>query len=183
MRISKLDYALQFQGFKFLRKLAELVKGDVRKKIEFGEIWSAIDDNISTYPITEAAFKKTLIPILIQDNLVHQNREDELTITYEGIYEVSDHFKISPETFGILTRNDLEKYSQSFLSSLFDMTLNTDSVTIATIKKYYRNRLGEMPIAQIIDSLEQQGLIKVKEIDGDRIISFPEKSTKSPSLR
>jgi hypothetical protein len=63
------------------------------------------------------------------------------------------------------------------------LTLNTDFVTISSLKKRYSHRLGVIPIIQIIDSLEQQGLILKQEINGDESISLAEKSSGSPSFR
>ena len=183
MKISELDYAEQFHVFDFLKRLAELVNGDVQKKIQFRKVWTEIGGDGTNFPITETAFKDDILPILVQDKLVGRNEKDELNIIYEGIYKVSEHYQVSPETFGILSRNDLEKYSQSFLNLLFELTTNADLVTINSLKKRYSHRLGVIPIIQIIDSLEQQGLIIKQEINGDYSISIPEKSSSSPSFR
>jgi hypothetical protein len=176
MKISELDYAEQFPAFNFLKKLAEMVNGNVRKKVQFSYIWTEIGANDTNFPIPEVVFKENILPILVQDRLVGWDKTDELNISYEGIYKVSEYYQVSPETFGILSRNDLEKYSQSFLSLLFELTLNVDFVTINSIKKRYRHRLGVTPIVQIIDSLEQQGLIIKQEINGDYSICLPGKS-------
>ncbi|TVP41866.1 hypothetical protein [Candidatus Nitrosocosmicus arcticus] len=183
MKISELDYAEQFHVFNFLKTLAELVNGDVRKKVQLRKVWTGIVGEGINFPITETAFKDNIIPILVQDKLVGWDERDELNITYEGIYQVSEHYQISPETFGILSRNDLEKYSQSFLNLLFELTTNADLVTINSLKKRYSHRLGVIPIIQIMDSLEQQGLIIKQEINGDYALSIPEKSSRSPSYR
>ena len=183
MKISELDYAEQFHVFNFLKRLAELVNGDVRKKVQFMKVWTEIGGDGINSPITAIAFKDNIIPILVQDKLVSWDEKGELNIIYEGIYKVSEHYQVSPETFGILSRNDLEKYSQSFLNLLFELTLNVDFVTINSLKKRYSHRLGVIPIIQIIDSLEQQGLIIKQEINGDYSISIPEKSSRSPSFR
>ena len=76
MKLSELDYVEQFQAFNFLEKLAELANGDVRKKIQFDEVWQAIEDNNSNHPMTEDTFENILIPILIHDNLVHQDNNN-----------------------------------------------------------------------------------------------------------
>lgn len=112
--------------------------------------------------------------------MVGWDENDEINIIYEGIYRVSEYYQVSSETFGILSRNDLEKYSQSFLNLLSDLTLNADLVTINSLKKRYRHRLGVIPLIQMIDSLEQQGLTIKQEINGDYAISLPEKSRKIP---
>src|SRR5690349_15798848 len=113
MKVSELDYADQFQVFDFLKRLAETVNGDIRKKAKFREIWIEIESDDNNVPQTETAFTDNILPILIQEKLIGWNKEDELNITYEGIYKVSEYYLISPETFGILSRNDVEKYSQS----------------------------------------------------------------------
>ena len=173
MKVSELDYAEQFLVFKFLKRLAETVNGDVRKKVKFERVWMAIEGEDTNFPITEIAFKDNILPILVQEKMVGWDEKDELNIIYEGIYRVSEHYLVSPETFGILSRNDLEKYSQSFLNLLSDLTLNPDLVTISSLKKRYRHRLGVIPLVQMIDLLEQQGLIIKQEIDGDYAISLP----------
>jgi len=173
MKVSELDYAEQFQVFSFLKKLAETVNGDVRKKVKFMKVWMEFEDDDTDFPITEIAFKDNILPILVQEKLTGWIEKDEINISYDGIYRVSEHYRVSPETFGILSRNDLEKYSQSFLNLLSELTLNTDLVTINSLKKRYRQRLGVIPLVQMIDSLEQQGLIIKQEIDGDCAISLP----------
>lgn len=176
MKVSELDYAEQFHVFNFLKRLANMVNGDVRKKVQFRKVWMEIEDDDTDFPITEIAFKNNILPMLVQEKLVGLDKKDELNIIYEGIYRVSEHYMVSPETFGILSRNDLEKYSQSFLNLLFELTFNTDLVTINSLKKRYRHRLGVIPLIQMIDSLEQQGLIIKQEIKGDYAIYLPEKS-------
>ncbi|CAN5853906.1 hypothetical protein BH23THE1_BH23THE1_28800 [soil metagenome] len=171
-----MDYAEQFHVFDFLKRLANMVNGDVRKKVQFRRVWMEIEGGGTNFPITETAFKNSILPMLIQEKLVGWDKKDELNITYEGIYRVSEHYLVSPETFGVLSRNDLEKYSQSFLNLLFELTFNTDLVTINSLKKRYRHRLGVIPLIQMIDSLEQQGLIIKREINGDYAISLSEKS-------
>ena len=173
MKVSELDYAEQFQVFSFLKKLAETVNGDVRKKVKFMKVWMEFEDDDTDFPITEIAFKDNILPILVQEKLTGWIEKDEINISYDGIYRVSEHYRVSPETFGILSRNDLEKYSQSFLNLLSDLTLNPDLVTISSLKKRYRHRLGVIPLVQMIDLLEQQGLIIKQEIDGDYAISLP----------
>ena len=173
MKVSELDYAEQFHIFDFLKRLAETVNGDVRKKVKFERVWMGIEGDSTDFPITEIAFKDNILPILVQEKLVGWDEKDELNIIYEGIYRVSEHYLVSPETFGILSRNDLEKYSQSFLNLLSELTLNPELVTISSLKKRYRHRLGVMPLVQMIDLLEQQGLIIKQEIDGDYAISLP----------
>ena len=179
MKVSELDYAEQFHIFNFLKRLAETVNGDVRKKVKFRKVWMEIVDEDTNFPITEIVFKDNILPILVQEKLVGWDEIDQLNINYEGIYRVSEHYLGSPETFGILSRNDLERYSQSFLSLLYELTLNTDFVTINSLKKRYRHRLGVIPLIQMIDSLEQQGLIIKQEINGDYAISLPEESRKT----
>ena len=176
MKVSELDYAEQFHVFNFLKRLAEIVNGDVRKKVKFRKVWMEIEDDDINFPITEMAFKDNILPILVQEKLVGWDEKDELNIFYEGIYRVSEQYKVSSETFGILSRNDLEKYSQSFLNLLSELTFNTDIVTINSLKKRYRHRLGAIPLIQMVDSLEQQGLVIKQEIDGDYAISLPKKS-------
>lgn len=176
MKVSELDYAEQFHVFNFLKRLAEMVNGDVRKKVQFKVVWMEIEGDSTNFPIAEIAFKNHILPMLVQEKLVGWDEKDELNIIYEGIYRVSDHYLVSPETFGILSRNDLEKYSQSFLNLLFELTFNTDLVTINSLKKRYRHRLGVIPLIQMIDSLEQQGLIIKQEINGDCAVFLPEKS-------
>ncbi len=176
MKISELDYAEQFHVFEFLKRLAEMVKGDVRKKVKFRKVWNEIEGDGNNFPITEIAFKDNILPILVQEKFVGWDENDELNMIYEGIYRVSEHYLVSPETFGILSRNDLEKYSQSFLNLLSELTLNTDLVTINSLKKRYRHRLGVVPLVQMIDSLEQQGLIIKQKINGECAISLPENS-------
>lgn len=176
MKVSELDYAEQFHVFNFLKRLANMVNGDVRKKVQFRKVWMEIEGDGTNFPITEIAFKNNILPMLVQEKLVCLDKKDELNIIYEGIYRVSEHYLVSPETFGILSRNDLEKYSQSFLNLLFELTFNTDLVTINSLKKRYRHRLGVIPLIQMIDSLEQQGLIIKQEIKGDYAIYLPEKS-------
>ena len=176
MKVSELDYAEQFLVFKFLKRLAETVNGDVRIKVKFSKVWMEIEDEGTNFPITEIAFKDNILPILVKEKFVGWDEKDEVNIIYEGIYKVSEHYRVSPETFGILSRNDLEKYSQSFLNFLSELTLNTDLVTINSLKKRYRQRLGVIPLVQMIDSLEQQGLIIKQEINGDYAISLPENS-------
>ena len=166
----------QFHVFNFLKRLAEMVNGDVRKKVKFRKVWMEIEDDGINFPITEIAFKDNILPILVQEKFVGWDEKDELNIFYEGIYRVSEHYQVSPETFGILSRNDLEKYSQSFLNLLSELTFNTDIVTINSLKKRYRHRLGVIPLVQMVDSLEQQGLVIKQEINGDYAISLPEKS-------
>ena len=173
MKVSELDYAEQFHVFNFLKRLAETVNGNVRKKVKFRKVWMEIEDDGFNLPITEISFKDNTLPILVQEKLVGWDETDELNINYEGIYKVSEHYRVSPETFGILSRNDLEKYSQSFLNLLSELTLNTDLVTINSLKKRHRHRLGVIPLIQMIDSLEQQGLIIKQEINGDYAISLP----------
>lgn len=171
-----MDYVEQFLVFNFLKRLANMVNGDVRKKVHFRKVWMEIEGGGTNFPITETAFKNNILPMLVQEKLVGWDKKDELNIIYEGIYRVSEHYLVSSETFGILSRNDLEKYSQSFLNLLFELTFNTDLVTINSLKKRYRHRLGVIPLIQMIDSLEQQGLIIKREINGDYAISLPEKS-------
>ena len=173
MKVSELDYAEQFQVFSFLKKLAETVNGDVRKKVKFMKVWMEFEDDDTDFPITEIAFKDNILPILVQEKLMGWNEKDEINISYDGIYRVSEHYRVSPETFGILSRNDLEKYSQSFLSTITDLTLRTDHITFNSLKKRYNNRLGVIPLIQMIDSLEHQGLIVKHEINGDCTISLP----------
>jgi len=173
MKVSELDYAEQCQIFDFLKRLAETVNGDVRKKVKCMDIWLKIEGDGPNAPITEIAFKDSILPILVQEKLVGWNEKDEINIIYEGIYRVSEHYLVSPETFGILSRNDLEKYSQSFLNSLTELILNGEIVTINSVKKRYRHRLGVIPLIQMIDSLEQQGFIIKYEINGDYAISLP----------
>ncbi|MDF0681761.1 MAG: hypothetical protein P0116_12440 [Candidatus Nitrosocosmicus sp.] len=175
MKVSELDYAEQFQVFGFLKKLAESVNGDVRKKVKFMAVWMEIEGDDVNFPITETVFKDNIRPILVQEKLVVWNEKDELTISYEGIYRVSEQYLVSPETLGILSRNDLEKYSQSFLNMLADLTTNTDLVTVSSLKKRYHHRLGMIPLIHMIDSLEHQGLIFKQEINGDYVISLPER--------
>ena len=178
MKISKLDYAQQDHAFNFLKALAELVNGDVRKKVQFEKVCTEIGWNDDTnFPVTKIVFRNSILPILVQDKLLGYDNKDELNIRYEGIYKVSEHYQVSSETFGILSRNDLEKYSQSFQSFLFELTLNTDFVTISSLKKRYSHRLGVIPIIQIIDSLEQQGLLIKQETNGEDSISLAEKSS------
>jgi hypothetical protein len=179
MKVSELDYAEQFHIFNFLKRLAETVNGNVRKKVKFRKVWMEIVDEDTNFPITEIVFKDNILPILVQEKLIDWDETDQLNINYEGIYRVSEHYLVSPETFGILSRNDLERYSQSFLSLLYELTLNTDFVTINSLKKRYRHRLGVIPLIQMIDSLEQQGLIIKQEINGDYAISLPEESRKT----
>ncbi len=173
MKVSELDYAEQFQVFSFLKKLAEAVNGDVRKKVKFMKVWMEFEDDDTDFPITEIPFKDTILPILVQEKLTGWIEKDEINISYDGIYRVSEHYRVSPETFGILSRNDLEKYSQSFLSMITDLTLHTDHITFNSLKKRYSNRLGVIPLIQMIDSLEHQGLIVKQEINGDCTISLP----------
>jgi hypothetical protein len=172
MKVSELDYAEQFQVFSFLKKLAETVNGDVRKKVKFMKVWMEFEDDDTDFPITEIAFKDNILPILVQEKLTGWNGRDEINISYDGVYRVSEHYRVSPETFGILSRNDLEKYSQSFLSMLTELTLNTDHITFNSLKKRY-SRLGVIPLIQMIDSLEHQGLIVKLEINDDYTISLP----------
>jgi hypothetical protein len=184
MKVSELDYVEQDHAFSFLKRVAELVNGDVRKKVQFEKVWTEIGmDDDTNFPMTKIAFRNSILPILVQDKLLDCDKKDELNILYEGIYRVSEYYQVSSETFGILSRNDLEKYSQSFQRLLFELTLNTDFVTISSLKKRYSHRLGVIPIIQIIDSLEQQGLILKQEINGDESISLAEKSSGSPSFR
>ena len=173
MKVSELDYAEQFHVFNFLKRLAETVNGDVRKKVKFERVWMAIEGEDTNFPITEIAFKDNILPILVQEKLTGWIEKDEINISYDGIYRVSEHYRVSPETFGILSRNDLEKYSQSFLSMITDLTLHTDHITFNSLKKRYSNRLGVIPLIQMIDSLEHQGLIVKQEINGDCTISLP----------
>jgi hypothetical protein len=176
MKVSELDYAEQFHVFNFLKRLAEMVNGDIRKKVKIRKVWMENEDDGINFPITEIAFKNNILPILVQEKLVGWDEKDELNILYEGIYRVSEQYQISPETFGILSRNDLEKYSQSFLNLLSELTFNTDIVTINSLKKRYHHRLGVIPLIQMVDSLEQQGLVIKQEINGDYAISLPKKS-------
>ena len=183
MKISELDYAVQDHAFIFLKRLAEMVKGDVRKKVHLEKVWTEIGSIVIDFPMTKLAFRDNILTILVQNKLLGCDEKDELNILYEGIYSVSEHYQVSSETFGILSRNDLEKYSQSFQSLLFELTLNTEFVKVSSLKKRHSHRLGVIPIIQIIDSLEQQGLIIKQEINGDESISLPEKSRGSPSFR
>ncbi len=176
MKVSELDYAQQFQVLNFLKRLAEMVKGDIRKKVQFRKVWMEIEGDGAYFPITEIAFKNKIVPMLVEEKLVGWDEKDEINIVYEGIYRVSEHYLVSSETFGILSRNDLEKYSQSFLNLLYELTSNTDLITFNSLKKRYRHRLGTIPLIQMIDSLEQQGLIIKQEINGDYAVSLPDKS-------
>ena len=138
MKISELDYVEQDHAFNFLKKVAELVNGDVRKKVQFEKVWTEIGwDDDTNFPMTKIAFRNRILPILVQDKLLGCDKKDEVNILYEGIYRVSEHYQVSSETFGILSRNDLEKYSQSFQRLLIELTLKTDFVTIKRLKKRY----------------------------------------------
>ena len=50
MKVSELDYAEQFQVFSFLKKLAETVNGDVRKKVKFMKVWMEFEDDDTNFP-------------------------------------------------------------------------------------------------------------------------------------
>lgn len=178
MKISELDYIEQDHAFNFLKRVAELVRGDVRKKVQFEKVWTEIGwDDDTNFLMTKIAFRNRILPILVHDKLLGCDKKDELNILYEGIYRVSEHYQVSSETYGILSRNDLEKYSQSFQSLLLELTLDTDFVSVSSLKKRYSHRLGVIPIIQIIDSLEEQGLIIKQEINGDDYISLAQKSS------
>ena len=49
MKVSELDYAEQFHVFKFLKRLAETVNGDVRKKVKFRNVWMEIEDEVPIF--------------------------------------------------------------------------------------------------------------------------------------
>ena len=87
MKVSELDYAEQFHVFNFLKRLAETVNGDVRKKVKFERVWMAIEGEDTNFPITEIAFKDNILPILVQEKLVGWDEKDELNIIYEGYIE------------------------------------------------------------------------------------------------
>lgn len=176
MKVSEFDYADQFFVFNFLKKIAETVKGDVRKKVKLRKIWMEMEVDATNSLVIELTFKDKILPILVQEKLIGWDEKEGLSISYEGIYRVSEHYMVSPETFGILSRNDLEKYSQSLLNLLYELTLNTDLVSLNNLKKRYHHSLGEIPLIQMIDSLDQQELIVKRETKGDYTISLPEKT-------
>lgn len=84
MKVSELDYAEQFHVFNFLKRLANMVNGDVRKKVQFRRVWMEIEGSGTNFPITEIAFKNSILPMLVQEKLVGWDKKDELNITYEG---------------------------------------------------------------------------------------------------
>ena len=43
MKVSELDYAEQFHVFNFLKRLAEMVNGDIRKKVKIRKVWMEND--------------------------------------------------------------------------------------------------------------------------------------------
>jgi len=58
MKISELDYAEQDHAFNFLKRVAELVNGDVRKKVQFEKVWTEIGwDDDTNFPMTKIAFR------------------------------------------------------------------------------------------------------------------------------
>ena len=68
MKVSELDYAEQFHVFNFLKRLAEIVNGDIRKKVKFRKVWMEIEDDDINFHKTEMAFKDNTLPILYKRN-------------------------------------------------------------------------------------------------------------------
>jgi hypothetical protein len=85
----------------FLKRACEIVKGDTRKSINVFEIWN---DNFPIKGLERSTYLPIILRSLRASNFIQDgDNNDEIRVTFKGIYYVVDRFKVSPENLGVLS--------------------------------------------------------------------------------
>ncbi|NAL78833.1 hypothetical protein [Nitrososphaera sp. AFS] len=156
------ETVIRYNARKFLLEACRIAMGDITKSIKVNEIWKKA--GISA--ISEDAYAPKIIQILKGENLIQGgNHKDEIKITYDGIYSISDSERIPPESLGVISKQDIDRFLPRFLDILYNETKGdpAKSISIFEIKKKGLNALGPEPIRQISDVLKRRGWVA----DGD----------------
>ena len=159
-----MNSAFEYVSNEFLKTLAEKAEGDITKKFKIDDIWSQSKIN---------SIDKSQLPIILNslqnDKLITRtNMDNSIQITYNGIYKISNIFKIPPTTLGILSYQDLKYLTNLFLEIIRNETKNKKdkTVDIKDIQKTYLSSLGNNAIFQISQFSKDMGLLE--EIKGEK---------------
>jgi hypothetical protein len=149
---------------KFLLEVCRIAMGDIMKSIKIHEIW----EKAGISAISEEAYAPRIVQILKDKNLIQNGiNKDEIRITYDGIYYISDSERISPESLGVISKEDVDKFLPRFLDILYNETKGdyTKSISIFEIREKGLKGLGPSPVPfrQIRDILKSRGWV----LDGD----------------
>ena len=162
----------------FLRKACEKAKGDVRKNININEIW---DNDFPIRALDKTHYLPIIVRLLKTNNFIQdRDHENEIRLTYKGIYYIVDTLGIPPETLGVLPYNEVKKYLNYFLKILYEETKGdaTKAVNIYEIQSRGLSGLGDIPIRQVTDYLKMKGMIEYAE--NENLVKIPTKQlTKS----
>jgi hypothetical protein len=165
-------------GFnEFLERACEIAQGDTAKTIKIIEIWKSLHLG----GISEEVYAPKIMKSLIANGFILPgNKNDEIRVTYNGIYYIIDKFRISPENLGVLSYNDLNKYLDPFLEQLYKETEGdtAKSVSIYDIQNKRLKAFGNQPIRQISEFLKMKGLIEGGETPDS--VRVPSKQIKKP---
>jgi hypothetical protein len=183
MELSDLSYSEIFNIKDFLLNLANLSNGDIRKKFDFDLIWSKMNKTRSV-PIDDSYFKNRFLPLLKNKEIIKVHNDDDISITYDGIYTIASLTNQSVYNFNIFPKSEIEFHSKRFLKSLMDFLnqIRKKEVTIREFKEFGFPDIGLTALIQISDYLSKLGLIKQKEMNQEIFISFPSKAVKPPTF-
>jgi hypothetical protein len=157
----------------FLRRACEKAKGDIRKNINIHEIW---DNDFPIRALDKALYLPIIVRLLKTNNFIQDDdHENEIRVTYKGIYYIVDTLGIPAETLGVLPYNEVKKYLDYFLKILYAETKGdaTKAVNISDIQRRGLSGLGDIPIRQVTDYLEMKSMIEYA--GNENLVKIPTK--------
>lgn len=151
-----MDIGDENNALTFLKTLAEVADGDIEKPFDIISIWN--NSRITSHSIDY--FLKNILPELSNKRLIENDNNNNIRITEDGINTVADKFQIPSTTLGILSRDDVNKFSKMLVDYLYEQIRSgEDTFTIADIRKHRFGALSYKIIQQISRDLERKRLI------------------------
>lgn len=162
----------------FLKQASEIAHGDTAKEIKITDIWR--DSSLKS--VSHDIYSPKIVQLLKDNGFIikDDSSNDEIRVTYDGIYYIIDKFGIPAENLGVLSYNDLNQYLNPFLEVLYSETKgdSSRSVNIYEIQKKRLRALSKGPMRQISEFLKMKGL--VEEGESKDTVKIPSRKIKKP---
>ena len=140
---------------KFLLSAAKMAMGDIDKRLTLSQVEA--NAKLVARPDSEM---QQILDELDDKGFIKKIDKETFSITYEGIYFISEITGYPIESLGILSQKDISVMISRFNRWISEQSLKSNEISMDSIKKEFGNVIGEIPIRQIIDVLEKKGVIK-----------------------
>lgn len=150
----------------FLLRAAQAAKGDIEKRLSIEDILK--DAGLNHLDKSQV---ESMVTHLRSNGLIRKEG-DTISLTYEGIYYISNLMNYPIESLGILSEKDIRTMINTFNDWISrESLLNPDNkISIGSIKEEFSNVLGEKPIIQLLHVLENKGVIQILKDDYIKVV-------------